>query len=67
MALYRVEAQRTTYYEIELEANSPAEAERLVAMENLPDGTDLDIWAVDWDPVDVQDVEDISDEDEVDE
>ena len=56
MPKYNIEAQRTTYYYIEdLEANSPEEAEQMVFMENLPN--DIETWAVDWDPVEVENVE----------
>jgi hypothetical protein len=56
MPKYNIEAQRITYYYIEdLEANSPEEAEQMVFLENLPN--DIETWAVDWDPVEVENVE----------
>jgi len=56
MPKYNIEAQRTTYYYIEdLEANSPEEAKQMVFMENLTN--DIETWAVDWDPVEVDNVE----------
>jgi hypothetical protein len=56
MPKYNIEAQRTTYYYIEdLEANSPEEAKQMVFLENLTN--DIETWAVDWDPVEVDNVE----------
>jgi hypothetical protein len=61
MPKYNIEAQRTTYYYIEgLEANSAEEAERMAFLENLP--SDIESYAVDWDPVEVQDIEEVEDE-----
>lgn len=61
MPKYNIEAQRTTYYYIEgLEAISEEAARQMVFMENLPE--DIETYAVDWDPVDVQDIDELEEE-----
>jgi hypothetical protein len=55
MPNYQISAQRTTYYTIDIEAADESEAEDKVFHEDLE--FDLDSYAVDWDTMEVTDVQ----------
>lgn len=62
MPLYNIQAQRTTFYDIEIWAEDEDEARRIVEMEDFQEGEDLEQFAIDWDPVEVTDLEELEEE-----
>ena len=60
MPKYNIEASRVVYYLVEqLEATDAEDASRKVIMEDLP--SDIETWAVDWGPIEVEEVEEVED------
>lgn len=59
MATYKITATRETYYEYEVEANSEEEA-YLAAQDMELTEPDMEIYAYDWFPLDIKEVEEIA-------
>lgn len=64
MPTYNIQAQRTTFYDIEIWAENEDEARRIVEMEDFQEGEELENFAIDWDPVEITDLEEMEEEQE---
>jgi len=60
MPLFRIEATRETVYEFEIEAETEEEAEDQVRQIELTD--DIETYAIDWYPLEVQSIEEEEEE-----
>ena len=57
MTLYKILAKRETLYEFEIEANSEDEA--ILIMDNIQLTEDVENYAYDWYPIEVDEIEEI--------
>lgn len=57
MTMYKILAKRETLYEFEIEANSEDEA--ILIMDNIQMTEDVENYAYDWYPIEVDEIEEI--------
>ncbi len=57
MTMYKILAKRETLYEFEIEANSEDEA--ILIMDNIQLTEDVENYAYDWYPIEVDEIEEI--------
>lgn len=55
MPMYKISAKRETYYDFEIEADSEEEA--LEEMNRIEMAEDVEVYAIDWYPLEVTDIE----------
>lgn len=57
MTMYKILAKRETLYEFEIEADSEDEA--ILIMDNIQTTEDVENYAYDWYPIEVEEIEEI--------
>jgi hypothetical protein len=55
MSIYKITATRETYYDFEIEADTEQEA--LAEIERIEREEDVEVYAIDWYPLEITDIE----------